>query len=168
VRLSLVGAVFPGYEWYDAQLRDMVEENGLQDDVTFTGFVPAVWDALREADVAVVPSRLDEPFGNAAVEAVLAARPVIVSNTSGLREAAASYASATFVPAGDAESIADALLAVRDNWDSERVAALLDSGIALERHSPQRYRAAMAASLSALRGETVPPGPGRVAFQAAK
>jgi len=166
--LSLVGAVYPGYEWYEMQLRDAIEQGGIQDDVSFTGFVPAVWDALREADVAVVPSRLDEPFGNAAVEAVLAARPVIVSNTSGLREAAAGYASATFVAPGDAESIADALQSVRDNWDSERVAALLDSGIALERHSLQKYRGAVAASVLAGKGVPVPPGTGPVAFQPAK
>ncbi|WP_108248970.1 glycosyltransferase family 4 protein [Planctomonas deserti] len=168
VHLSLVGAVFPGYEWYETQLHDTIAEGGLQDDVSFTGFVPSVWDALRDADVAVVPSRLDEPFGNAAVEAVLAARPVIVSNTSGLREAAAGYASATFVPAGDAESIADALQSVRENWDSERVAALLDSGIALERHSLQKYRHAVASAVLALKGVTVPPGTGPVAFQTAK
>ncbi|WP_227497105.1 glycosyltransferase [Planctomonas psychrotolerans] len=149
VHVSLVGAVFPGYEWYETDLRDLVRDSGLEHAITFAGFQPSVWDALRAADVVVVPSRLDEPFGNTAVEAVLAARPVVVSDTSGLREAAAGYASAVFVPADDAEAIADALQRIHDEWTARRDAAVADSGIASTRHSLTTYRRAMIAAVVA-------------------
>lgn len=138
--LDLVGAVFPGYEEFEAQLRNRVIELGLQDRVVFHGFHPSMWSFLAAADVAVVPSRLDEPFGNTAVEAVLATRPLVVSNTSGLREAAAGYASVHFTEPGDVAGLADALGRVAAEWDAFRAAAALDAVAAAERHSPERYK----------------------------
>ena len=57
----------------------------------------------------LVPSVGDESFGNAAVEAVLAARPSVVSDIGGLREAAAGYDGVVFVPPGDATALAAAI-----------------------------------------------------------
>ena len=107
--LSIVGDVFPGYEWYREELRGRAATQGLVGQVEFHGFQPEVWPYLISADVVVVPSRVDEPFGNTAVEAILAARPLIVSDTSGLREAAAGYSSAQYVTAGNVGDIALAL-----------------------------------------------------------
>ena len=52
--------------------------------LAFDGFVDT-WEALSGADVVVVPSRV-EPFGNVAVEAGLAGRPVVASRVGGLPE----------------------------------------------------------------------------------
>jgi len=138
--LDLVGAVYTGYEWYEKQLREQVRSSGLDGLVHFSGFVPSVWNAVAEADVVVVPSRLDEPFGNTAVEAVLAGRPVIASATSGLIEATAGYASPQTVAPGDAEALADALAGVRDAWDEYREQAWQDIGLATSRHGAGVYR----------------------------
>lgn len=148
--LDLVGAVFPGYEWFEDQLRTQIADAGLESSVRLRGFHPEVWPFLAEADVALVPSRVDEPFGNTAVEAVLAARPVVVSATSGLREAAAGYASAQYVTPGDPRALADAVLAVRDRWPELRDAALADAEAAVRRHSPEGYRGQVAELLGAL------------------
>lgn len=151
--LDLVGAVFPGYEWFEQQLRDRVSELGLTGAVHFRGFHPSVWPFLAAADVAVVPSVVDEPFGNTAVEAVLAARPVVVSATSGLREAAAGYASAQRVPPGDPVALADAVRRVRDDWPTVRASALEDAAVAAQRHAPELYRRRLATALGALVGD---------------
>ena len=76
-RLTLAGSVFEGYEWFEAELRAPIRTAGLADRVELLGFRADVWPPLRAADVALVPSVLDESFGNTAVEAVLAARPVV-------------------------------------------------------------------------------------------
>jgi glycosyltransferase involved in cell wall biosynthesis len=107
--LDVVGAVFPGYEWFQAELEQTVLRLGLTDHVRFHGFRPDVWSALADCDVVLVPSTVDEPFGNTAVEAVLAARPLVVSRTSGLREAADGFASARFVEPADPQALADAV-----------------------------------------------------------
>ena len=151
-RLSLVGAVFPGYEDYEASLRSQVQAHGAEEHVTFHGFQNVVWPFLAESDVVVVPSRLDEPFGNTAVEAVLASRPVIVSNTSGLREAAAGYRSAQFVEPGDPGELADALARVAGQWQEYQSSAMLDAAEAGRRHSPEHYGTLMAGHLAQAAG----------------
>jgi glycosyltransferase involved in cell wall biosynthesis len=87
--LELVGAVYPGYEWYQRELSALIAAAGVEDSVCFSGFCASVWPAYARADVALVPSRI-EPFGNVAVEAQLAGRPVLVSAVQGLIEASAS------------------------------------------------------------------------------
>ncbi|MCB5274228.1 Glycogen synthase [Arthrobacter sp. SO5] len=151
-RLDVVGAVFPGYEDYEAGLREQVADNAAEGRVTFHGFQDNVWPFLADSDVLVVPSRLDEPFGNTAVEAVLASRPVVVSNTSGLREAAAGYRSAQFVEPGDAAGLAAALARVSDQWQDFRAMARLDAAAAEHRHSPEFYGKLIAGHLAEAAG----------------
>ena len=145
VTVTLLGAVFEGYEWYEEQLREQAASAEV--DVVFAGFHTDVWPFLAEADVLVVPSRVDEPFGNTAVEGVLARRPVIASDSSGLREAAGGYSTAQLVPADDAEAVADALTVVRAEWP--RIVSEVDAARAegLRRHAPAIYRAAVAAAV---------------------
>lgn len=143
--LDVVGAVFPGYEWYETELRAAARDASISDAVRFRGFQPDVWHFLSQCDIAIVPSRVDEPFGNTAVEAVLASRPLVVSATSGLREAAEGYASARFVTPGDPKALADAVLGIRESWPSVRAAAIEDAALADERHSPDHYRRALLA-----------------------
>lgn len=150
--LSIVGAVFPGYEDYEAALRGQVADGGAAAHVTFHGFQADVFPFLADADVVVVPSRLEEPFGNTAVEALLAARPVVVSNTSGLREAAGGYRSAQFVEPGDAAGLAAALARVAASWPDYAAKARADSAEAEFRHSPQRYGKVMADHLAQAAG----------------
>lgn len=149
-RLDLLGSVFAGYEWFADELRATVARHGLADRVRFLGFDSDVWPHLARADVAVVPSTVDEPFGNTAVEAVLAARPAVVSATSGLLEAADGYAAVEFVPPSDATALADAVQRIVSGWSGYRDAAVSDRELARERHDPQRYRERMVALVDAL------------------
>ncbi|MFF1574791.1 glycosyltransferase [Leifsonia sp. NPDC058292] len=142
--LSLIGSVFPGYEWYEDQLREQVAAADLGSRVTFHGFQPSVWDLVGSSDVVVVPSRVDEPFGNTAVEAILAGRPVIASATSGLLEATAGYRTATTVDPGSVDALANAIEDTIDGW-TERADAVGDDTLAAEaRHSVTAYRARIA------------------------
>ncbi|WP_369257924.1 glycosyltransferase [Geodermatophilus amargosae] len=143
-RLELLGSVFEGYEWFEAELRAAAAEVGSGDRVGFLGFDRDVWPHLAAADVVLVPSVVDEPFGNTAVEAVLAARPLVVSATSGLREAAAGYASAQAVPPDRPEAWADAVERVVAGWAAFRRAALEDAATARDRHAPSRYQELLA------------------------
>ncbi len=148
-RLALLGSVFPGYEWFERQLRESVEQAGLTDRVDFLGFRTDVWADLAAADIVLIPSVMDEPFGNTAVEAVLAARPVVASSTSGLLEAVAGYTAAQTVDPSAPELWADAVCKVAANWTYYRSAAVADAAVAAARHSPQRYRDTIVAILDA-------------------
>lgn len=144
VELSLLGAVFPGYEWFEAELREQVVAQGLDEAVTFLGFDPDVWAHIEACDIVLVPSTVDEPFGNTAVEAMLAQRPLVVSATTGLLEAASGYASARQVPPSDSEAIADAVADLVDDWSGVITQVVADRDLATSRHSPAVYRRQLA------------------------
>nr|WP_275585776.1 glycosyltransferase [Geodermatophilus sabuli] len=138
-RLSLLGSVYEGYGWFEAELRATVSE--LSDRVDFLGFRADVAPVMAEADVVLVPSVVDESFGLVAVEAVLAARPTLVSALGGLQEATAGYDAVQVVPPGRPELWADAVERVIAHWAVYRAAAVADASDAARRHSPRRYQA---------------------------
>jgi glycosyltransferase involved in cell wall biosynthesis len=148
--LDLVGSVFPGYEWFEDRLRSRVEELGLSGRVTFHGFRPDVGPAFAGCDIALVPSVADEPFGNTAVEALLAARPVVASASGGLTEAVAGAAAARTVPAGDARALADAVAGIAADWPTVRTSALADAELLAARHDPDDFGARLADRIAAL------------------
>jgi glycosyltransferase involved in cell wall biosynthesis len=150
VSLDLVGAVFPGYEWYEREVRDLVRSEGLSDVVRFHGFSPDVWPHLRDADVVLVPSRAEESFGNSVIEAALSARPVVVSDHTGLREAAAHLEAAVAVPADRPEAVADAVRELLEDWPQTRERALRDATESARRYAPERYRREVGAVLEGL------------------
>ncbi|CAN5247483.1 glycosyltransferase family 4 protein [soil metagenome] len=141
VHLRLVGAVFEGYEWYEDQLHAQVARLGLEEQVEFTGFLPSIWDVMSTADIAVVPSRADEPFGNTAVESVLARVPCIVSDSSGLREASAGYRGCRQVEVDSAAAIADAVEDLTRVWEDMSEITDSDREAAAHKHSLATYRA---------------------------
>lgn len=141
VSVMLVGATFTGYEWFEAELRAQAAASGVA--VTFAGFNSDVWSFLAQSDVLVAPSRMDESFGNTAVEGILALRPVIVSDNSGLREAVEGYATASLFPIGDAAALAHQLREVAMNWDALCDATAEAAHLANQKHAPARYRIAV-------------------------
>ena len=151
--LELLGSVFPGYEWFEAELRAEVERAGLGGRVRFLGFDANVWPHLERADVVLVPSLLDEPFGNTAAEALLAARPVIVSAGGGLGEAVDGCPSARQVEPGRPQRWADAIEAMLSDWREIRVQARADADSTGARLAPESYRAGLVSAVTALIGE---------------
>jgi hypothetical protein len=148
--LDLVGAVFPGYEWYEDRLRDQVRTAGLEKHVRFLGFREDVWPHLAEADIVLMPSRGEESFGNTVVEAALSARPAVVSDHSGLREAARPLASAVMVAPGDPTAIASAVSQLLDRWPEARASAAADAVTAAGEYAPERYRDEVVGALGRL------------------
>jgi glycosyltransferase involved in cell wall biosynthesis len=139
-RLEVVGDAFEGYEWFATGLSDEVDRLKIDDRVHLAGFHEDVWPFIGHCDILVVPSRVDEPFGNTAVEGILAARPTIVSDTSGLREATDGFASPRLVRPDDVGAIADAIEEATIDWTDRRRAAAVDAIAAAKRFAPTRYR----------------------------
>ncbi|MCU0490256.1 MAG: glycosyltransferase [Chloroflexaceae bacterium] len=82
VALVLVGSGTPEYE---AWMRSEIQQLGLQNDVVFAGFLEGEEKlaALAACDAFVLPSRSDS-FGNAALEALAAGLPVVLSDQVGI------------------------------------------------------------------------------------
>lgn len=142
VRLTLVGDVFPGYEWFREQLQALVADAGLQRVVRFVPFQDDVWPWLSRADVVLVPSRV-EPFGNVAVEAALAWRPVVASAVQGLREIVDSGRTGLLVPPDDPVALADGIAGLLRDWPTARDLAARSRAEAERRFSPSAYGAGL-------------------------
>ncbi|MCU0317617.1 MAG: glycosyltransferase family 4 protein [Fimbriimonadaceae bacterium] len=97
-------------------LEKFVRWYGLQDKVLFTGFMAnrSLHQLYRCADVAVFPS-LYEPFGIVALEGMAAGAAVVASDAGGLKEVVLHEKTGTTHYAGDAQSLAWAILNVLDN-----------------------------------------------------
>jgi glycosyltransferase involved in cell wall biosynthesis len=150
VDLELCGSVFPGYEWFEEQLRTRSADPVLAGHVRLAGYTSPTWPALARAEVVLVPSRA-EPFGNAAVEAQLAARPVIASAVQGLPEIVTSGETGLLVPPDDPQALADAIARVLDDRALARSLAEAGRASAERQFSTARYRTAMTAQVERTR-----------------
>jgi glycosyltransferase involved in cell wall biosynthesis len=106
-QLAVVGPVRD--EKYGAQLRALVAELGISDDVVFTGGVP-LDETVRfyqAADVFVYPS-FNETFGLPILEAMASGCPVVTSDTTAMPETAGG--AAVLCDPSDPASIAKAML----------------------------------------------------------
>ncbi len=95
----------------DGPLRPEVEEAARRD--TRIRFIPTVpYEQARQevhrADVVVVPSEWDEPFGRVVIEAFAEGTPVVVADRAALPELLAESCGRTFIP-GDPVDLAEQL-----------------------------------------------------------
>lgn len=147
IHLDLYGAIFPGYQWFEDELRARADKEDLAGAVTFHGYVRPVWNSLAAADIVIVPSRV-EPFGNVAVEAQLAYRPLVVSAVQGLTEIITDGANGLHAQPESASDLARALKELLDN--PERAAELARAGFenATSRFTVLRYQQEIARVLA--------------------
>lgn len=141
--LTLCGSVFAGYEWFEEELRSRAELPDLQGSVTFAGYVEDVWPHLAAADVALVPS-LGESFGNVAVEAMHARRPLVTSDVQGLAEIVKHNETGLLAQPGDPIAMADAIERLAASPDLAASIAESAQADAAERFSVEVYHTRMA------------------------
>ena len=95
------------------ELKAQAKAMGIENKIYFTGYLNAkqVQKMYKCADVAVFPSTY-EPFGIVALEAMLAGVPIVVSDVGGLNEIVEHGVTGMKSYAGNANSIADSILAL--------------------------------------------------------
>lgn len=150
LRLSLVGSIFEGYESFEHELAKRIASLPHPDQIIRHGFSPDVWPFYAEADIAIVPSLIEEPFGNTAIEAVLANCPVIASAIGGLKEAAAPYSSAISVAPGAPSELAAAIEKIINQWPEYSAAAIESAAQARQLHDPATFGEKIDAELKSM------------------
>jgi glycosyltransferase involved in cell wall biosynthesis len=101
-------AVIGGGGGEEAELRKLVKTLGLQDRVTFPGWIEHKKEFYKGADIFCLPS-LHEPFGIVLLEAFMYGAPVVTSDSEGPRDIITPNYDALMVPKGDATAMAAAL-----------------------------------------------------------
>ena len=140
VTLEIVGAVFPGNEWFEKQVRHQALEAGLEDRIHWSGETPDPWPSLAAADIALAPS-LVESFGNAVVESILALRPVVAADNRGYREISTLIGWDDLVAPGDPVALAEAVANLIADWVAVGERTQLAASRARVVLDPARYRA---------------------------
>lgn len=107
VELDVCGTAYEGYEWYERDLRELAAALRIAEYVHWRGYVRPMWPVLRQCSLVLAPS-LGESFGNAVIEAQLAARPVVATRVSGHAETVRDGVTGLLVPASDPRGMADA------------------------------------------------------------
>ena len=108
-RATIVGGALFGEVDFDASLKALVAELGIEDSVTFTGHVEDVYPYLESADVLVHSSVLPEPFGSVVIEGMATGCAVVATNAGGPAEVITPGVDGLLVPCGDEKAMAAAL-----------------------------------------------------------
>jgi glycosyltransferase involved in cell wall biosynthesis len=106
---KIVGAPLFGEAQYDAEIRQLSNDLGLDDAVEFTGFRPDVAEVIAALDIVVHASTTGEPFGQVIIEGMAASKPVIATKGGGVPEIVVDGVTGLLVPMGDAPAMADAI-----------------------------------------------------------
>jgi glycosyltransferase involved in cell wall biosynthesis len=101
-----------------AILRRRIDETGLSQHVTVTGYTPDVHHYVANASVFVFTS-LMEGLGTAVIEALAVGCPVVAYDIPPVREATGDGVYADLVDPGDHVSFAKAVMAVLEKGDSD-------------------------------------------------
>jgi glycosyltransferase involved in cell wall biosynthesis len=128
--------------------------------VTALGLVSRerVGELMREADVFVMPGRIEEAFGLVYLEAMAAGAAVVGTATGGAGEVVQDGVNGLVVPTGDPASLAVALTRLRDDHDLR--ARLSEAGRATaERYGLERMVDALEALIAAGRRGAGAPSP---------
>jgi glycosyltransferase involved in cell wall biosynthesis len=136
-----------------AAMRKLASDLGVADRVRFRGWLSAEALAreLAEASVLALPSLWPEPFGLVGIEAHCAGRPVVASDTGGVRDWLDDGVSGVLVPPGDADALARALgQLLADPRRQDEMGAAGRATVAA-RYSRERHVASLLAGYDAAR-----------------
>ncbi|GAA4109662.1 glycosyltransferase family 4 protein [Nocardioides fonticola] len=146
VQLHLFGDVFPGYEWYEEELKARASRPDLARLVTFHGYTRPVWNALDDLDLVLAPSHV-EPFGNSVVEAQLSQRVVVASEAEGHLESIEHGVTGFHYPIGDIEAAVRCIEGIVSDGELAQAVALRARDSALRNNGTDAYRGGLLAAL---------------------
>ena len=122
IKLMVIGSI--NYEDTDKQTNPFIEvlkqiAGRLEGRIIFTGFVPysAIAQYIALANVAVIPSRINEAFGMTCIEACALGLPVIATNDGGISETLFGQRHIIIDKSGDMPSqLATAISKIKSNY----------------------------------------------------
>ena len=128
-RFRIVGASMSAQATaYERRLKEQVRDLGIEEHVTFPGFISDVASIYRDCDLAIHAATTGEPFGLVLVEAMAYGVPLIASDGGACPEVVEPGVSGILVPPGDAGKLAAEIVRVLS--DRELANRLAEGGFA--------------------------------------
>lgn len=110
-----------GDESYTKQLHELAESLGVGDKAVFLGFVEDIADLIHQADIGVMPSVWQEPFGLAALEYMRDAKPVITTNNGAQKEFMEDGVNGILIPPDNTDELAMAINDLMTNGQKRKL-----------------------------------------------
>jgi glycosyltransferase involved in cell wall biosynthesis len=107
VQCLVVGGVYD--DRYDQEVRHLVRELGLTENVRFLGYRKDVLNVMNAMDIVIHASTSPEPFGMVLIEAMALGKPVIATRAGGPLEIVEDQVSGLLVPPGNPDALAEAI-----------------------------------------------------------
>ncbi|MEW6407316.1 MAG: glycosyltransferase family 4 protein [Patescibacteria group bacterium] len=106
-----------GFGPKEKELKDFVGQNNLQDDIKFLGYLKgdALSQTIKNSLFVVMPSRVYESFGLAALEANMLGKSVIASNLGALPELIIDGQTGMLFKVGSAKDLAERIILMLDD-----------------------------------------------------
>jgi glycosyltransferase involved in cell wall biosynthesis len=114
-RAVVVGSAMFGEEGYERELHALAASLGVAERVEFRGFREDIWPELASMDVLVHASVIPEPFGTVVLEGMAAGLAVVAADEGGPATTIADGETGRLFRSRDAESLAAAMRALRDD-----------------------------------------------------
>lgn len=126
-------------------LRRLASDLGLADRVKFTGFLgdSELGDVIQQTTALLVPSLWYENAPMAILEAFAFGRPVIASRIGGIQEMVQHGLTGFLIPAGDPESLADAMKYLAEHPRKAQTFGVAGRQLSEERFHPDTHYAAL-------------------------
>ncbi len=121
----------------EGDLRRQIADGALGQNVQVTGYIENTPALLSALDIFVMPS-LSEGLPLALLEAAVAGRCIVASQTGGIPEVIADGQSGLLVPPGDAKALADALIRLASDAELRRALAAKAQAIVTQSWSIHR------------------------------
>ena len=132
ISLSLAGS---GSAEYESQLRNLVNQEGLTDYVSFLGWVPpeGMPRLLRKFDMLLVTSTWAEPFARVVLEGMISGLVVVATPTGGTSEIVVDGENGLQFTPGDPEDLAQKITRLVDDPELRKKLALAGRQTIMER-----------------------------------
>jgi len=137
VLLLLVGAGGLGIRNCEAELREFVAQNILDQSVSFVGSVENVDEYLQASDFFIFPTER-EAFGISVIEALACSLPVITTTVGGLNDIVTADETAIVFPAGDSKALESAIERVLCHGTSVQEIAAAGRDMVVRNYSQSR------------------------------
>lgn len=107
--LCVIAGTDAGHEDYREEIEELIRSRGLETKVRIAGPTNFMTEAYTMSQLVVVPSVKPESFGRVAIEAQAMGKLVVATDHGGAQETIIQNETGYLVPAGDAQSMAQAI-----------------------------------------------------------
>ena len=138
-KIFIVGGAAQKHKQYEAEVKSIVYEKKLSENIIFAGQRKDVAQIMGILDVIVHASIEPDPYPNVVIEAMLAGKPVIASNTGGPVEMIENYKTGILIPPKDPAILGEKICQLLENRKMRMALGREAKKVAFERYSIENH-----------------------------